>query len=645
MLTAPRAQREDHAGLLVASFHGFGYPRNLGGRRISAQTPSVMSATTPLPSLGPLGQDFALPRGGAPLSLDARILRGQVNSLYATGVSASVAAFLVSLGLWVIIFWQTGHRGALVWAVVLHATQLIRYLGTRRYLATPPEQRDELHAGNWFCNLLVVNGVAWGLAPWLFFPHGNLPMTTLLMVVLLGMSSGGIASLAPYRRAIFSFAVPILLGLASAMLWQRDATLGYLAFCTLIYLWVTLKFGLQQHNLLTESMRTRFEKEDLAQRLAEQVRLVERASLEKTRFFASASHDLRQPLHSLGLFGAALLSRLKTTPDEPIARNLMHCVDALETSFSSMLDVSKLDAGVVQPKPAPMSAADLFRNLDTSFARQAEALGLALRFKPGQKWLHCDAALLERLVGNLIHNALKFTESGGVVVLARSRADAVSVEVWDTGPGIAPPDLLRVFDEFYQVGNQERDRSKGLGMGLAIVRRLAQLMDLPLEVQSRVGRGTVFKLLVPAGTRQAQQTARTLSGMTGAGFRALASMQVLVIDDEENVRVSTAAALAQYGLQVALADGRAQALDIARSLGPKLDAVISDFRLRDNDDGISVVAALRQALGRHVAALLVTGDTAPERVRQAQHSGLRVLYKPVKIDALVQELRALIGPR
>jgi two-component system, sensor histidine kinase len=214
--------------------------------------------------------------------------------------------------------------------------------------------------------------------------------------------------------------------------------------------------------------------------------------------------------------------------------------------------------------------------------------------------------------------------------------------VWDTGRGIASPELGRVFDEFYQVGNQERDRSKGLGMGLAIVRRLGHLMNLPLTVQSRPGRGTVFKLLVPMSASQIESLPRVQTGMTSAGFRALASMRVLVIDDEENVRVSTAAALRQYGLQVELADGREQAMAIARQLGPKLDAIISDFRLR-SDDGIGVIAALRAELGRNTAALLVTGDTAPERVRQAQQSGLRVLYKPVKIHALVEELRLLIA--
>jgi signal transduction histidine kinase len=573
---------------------------------------------------------------------DARILREQVDALYATGPNASAAAFFVALGLWLIMYWQTGHQGILAWAVVVHITQLVRFVGTKRYLATPAQLRDIRQSGDWYAKALLANSIAWGLGPWLFFPKGNLPMTTLLMLVLLGMSSGGMASLAPYRRAIFSFTVPILLGLASAMLWQRDVTLAFLAGCTLAYLAVTLKFGLQQNRLLTEAMRARYEKEDLAQRLAEQVRLVERASLEKTRFFASASHDLRQPLHSLGLFGAALLSRLKATPDEPIARNLMHCVDALEASFSSMLDVSKLDAGVVEPKAAPLSAAALFRNLDASFSQQAEAQGLALRFKPSNKWLHVDPALVERLLGNLIHNALKFTETGGVVVLARTRQGQVSLEVWDTGRGIAPPELGRVFDEFYQVGNQERDRSKGLGMGLAIVRRLGHLMNLPLTVQSRPGRGTVFKLLVPMSASQIESLPRVQTGMTSAGFRALASMRVLVIDDEENVRVSTAAALRQYGLQVELADGREQAMAIARQLGPKLDAIISDFRLR-SDDGIGVIAALRAELGRNTAALLVTGDTAPERVRQAQQSGLRVLYKPVKIHALVEELRLLIA--
>ena len=575
-------------------------------------------------------------------ALDRRILREQANSLLSTSTSASVGAFITAAGFWVIFYYQTRQPGVLVWAVLIHLTQVFRFAGHQRYLKTPEAERDPENMARWYCNALTLNAVAWGAAPWLFFPAGNLPLISLMMLLLLGISSGGVASLAPYRPALFRFIVPVLTGLAAALLWQRDVTLFYLAICTLAYLVMTLRFGLQQNRLLTEALRARYEKEDLAKRLVEQVRIVERASLEKTRFFASASHDLRQPLHSLGLFGSAILARLAATPDAPLARNMMHCVDALEASFSSMLDVSKLDAGVVEVKAEPVALADIFRRLQVNLGQQAESQGLALRFKPGCKWVYADAALLERMLGNLVHNALKFTQTGGVAVVARNRGQKVSVEVWDSGRGIDEKEVPRIFDEFYQVGNLERDRSKGLGMGLAIVRRIARLMKVQVQVYSRLGRGTVFRLLLP---RAAMQTEKLVIG-AAEGSRAtspLAWLRVLVVDDEETVRASTAAALRLYGLQVDVADGVAQAREIAALPGHGLDALITDFRLRNEEDGIALAAELRAMLGWKLPVLLVTGDTAPARVRQAQQSGLRVLYKPVKVHDLVEALGAEVA--
>ena len=586
---------------------------------------------------GFISESLSLSQAQHEEALDRRILREQADSLLGTSSAASVGAFIAAVGFWTIFYLQTRQTGVLVWAVLIHATQLFRFAGNHRYLKTPLAERDPERMARWYCNALTFNAVAWGAAPWLFFPTGNLPLTSLMMLLLLGISSGGVASLAPYRPALFRFIVPVLSGLAAALLWQRDMTHFYLAICTLAYLFVNLRFGLQQNRLLTEALRARYEKEDLAQRLAEQVRIVERASLEKTRFFASASHDLRQPLHSLGLFGSAILARLAATPDEPLARNMMHCVDALEASFSSMLDVSKLDAGVVEVKAEPVALADIFRRLQVNLGQQAESQGLALRFKPGRKWVYADAALLERMMGNLVHNALKFTQAGGVVVLARTRGQAVSVEVWDSGRGIDEKEVPRIFDEFYQVGNLERDRTKGLGMGLAIVRRIARLMKVQVQVHSRPGRGTVFRLLLP---RAAMQTEKPLTeaGEGGRATSPLARLRVLVVDDEETVRSSTAAALRLYGLQVDVADGLAQAREIAASPGHRLDALITDFRLRNEEDGIALAAELRAMLGWKLPVLLVTGDTAPERVRQAQQSGLRVLYKPVKAHDLVEAL-------
>ncbi|OYY96144.1 MAG: hybrid sensor histidine kinase/response regulator [Polaromonas sp. 28-63-22] len=583
----------------------------------------------PAPGASPAPHDDAL---------DRRILREQADSLLSTSMAASVGAFITALGFWGIFYYQTRQPAVLVWAALLHVTQAVRFEGNRRYLKTPKAQRDPERAARWYCKALTFNALAWGAAPWFFFPTNNLPLMSLMMLILLGMSSGGVASLAPYRPALFRFIVPVLAGLAAALLWQRDAIHIFLAVCTLAYLYVNLKFGLQQNRLLTEALRARYEKEDLAQRLAEQVRMVERASLEKTRFFASASHDLRQPLHSLGLFGSAIAARLAGTPDEPLARNMMHCVDALEASFSSMLDVSKLDAGVVDVKPEPVALAGVFKRLQASLGRQAEAQGLALRFKPGSKWVLADAALLERMLGNLVHNALKFTQQGGVAVVARTRGAQVSVEVWDSGRGIEAREVPRIFDEFYQVGNLERDRSKGLGMGLAIVRRIAGLLNVPVQVQSRPARGTVFKLLLPRADLQASAPPPQAGMSRARAPWAMGSLRVLVVDDEETVRTSTAAALRLYGLQVDVADGLQQARDIAARLGDGLAALITDFRLRNEEDGIEVATQLRALLGRDVPVLLVTGDTAPERVRQARQSGLRVLYKPVRVQDLVDAL-------
>ena len=575
-------------------------------------------------------------------ALDQRVLYEQADSLLSTGVTASIGAFVTAVGFWGIFYYQTGQAGVLVWAALLHATQVYRLVGIRRYILTPPAERDPERSARRYCNALTFNAVAWGSAPWFFFPAGNLPLTSVMMLLLLGVSSGGVASLAPYRPALFRFIVQILAGLAAALLWQRDVMHFFLAWCTLAYLYVSLKFGLQQNRLLTEALRARFEKEDLAQRLAEQVRIVERASLEKTRFFASASHDLRQPLHSLGLFGSAILARLAATPDEPLARNMMHCVDALEASFSSMLDVSKLDAGVVEVKAEPVALAKIFRRLQVSLGQQAESQGLALRFRPGCKWVYADAALLERMLGNLVHNALKFTQTGGVAVLARTLGQRISVEVCDSGRGIEEKEMPRIFDEFYQVGNLERDRSKGLGMGLAIVRRIARLMHVQMQVRSRPGRGTVFRLLLPRAVANTEKTLlETSEGSKAAS--PLLPLHVLVVDDEETVRTSTAAALRLYGLQVDVADSLLQAREIASMPGHRLDALITDFRLRNEEDGIQVAAELRALLGWKLPVLLVTGDTAPERVRQAQQSGLRVLYKPVRAHDLVEALGAEVA--
>lgn len=570
--------------------------------------------------------------------VNALIEREQADTLVASSLPSPIGTGIVALCLWTLCYWANPAPQILAWAVLTHVTQAIRFARTLAYVRTPAAQRDPIAAARWYQRSVGLAGAIWGLAPWLFFPVGNTALISLMVLIMLGMGLASVTSLASYRSSIFYFVVPMLSGLALALIWQGSAVLVAMGVGVLVFMSGTLRFAWTHNRVLTDALRARYVNEALARDLTAQVDLVERASREKTRFFASASHDLRQPLHSLGLFGAAILARLKGTPEEPLARNLMHCVDALEVTFNSMLDASKLDAGVVVAHPEPVALAAVFKRLQTSFGKYAEAQGLSLRFKPGGKHVLADPALLERLLGNLVHNAIKFTQHGGVVVVARSRSRAsqVSIEVWDTGQGIAAREKEHIFEEFYQVGNRERDRAKGLGMGLAIVRRLSELMAMPVQVQSTPRRGTVMKVLARAA---AALDVPSMSDVRSGAFRALHGLRVLVVDDEETVRESSAVALGLYGMQVELADGPGPALAIARRLGRELDLLIVDFRLRDGEDGIQLVAQMRSLLGRPLPALLVTGDTALDRVREAQQSGLRVLYKPVRTQELAEAIR------
>ena len=540
---------------------------------------------------------------------------------------------------WVSFYLQAPQPGILVWAALLHSTQAYRFYQAKVYDQTPTHSRDIDAAIHQYSIAHGISGLVWGIAPWLFLPSGDIALMSLIVLMLLCMSSVSMLALSNHRQALVYFNVPLALSLTGSLFWQREFWGLFIGVAVLIYIQSTVRYGLKQNRLLADSLRARYENEALAKDLADQVRKVEQASLEKTRFFASASHDLRQPLHSLGLFGSAIQAHLKNTPQEALANHLLECVDALETSFSAMLDLSKLDAGVVTANQKPVCLAEVFRNLSNTFARQAEALGLSLRFRPSDKWVTTDPALLERMLGNLIQNALKFTPSGGVTLVARGAGGQIRIEVWDTGCGMPEQELSRIFDEFYQVGNRERDRRVGLGMGLAIVKRLAILLDAPVAVASRMGQGSVFKVTLHSASTGVMAPAFQTQAISSGVFRALTGLRVLVIDDEASVRESTSEALRLYGLQVELADGLASAHEVLTRLNGRIDAVITDYRLCKGADGIEVAHQLKALLGRQIPTLLITGDTAPDRVRQAEVSGLRVLYKPVRVSQMVEALR------
>ena len=377
-----------------------------------------------------------------------------------------------------------------------------------------------------------------------------------------------------------------------------------------------------------------------------------KADQDKSRFLAIASHDLRQPVHAIGLFAATLERRLEGSVELPLVRNLSRAIDGLDRSFNVLLDISQLDAGAIEPQVQHFALRDLFRRLHMHYAGQAEqkGLGLGLRFAPGGKSISSDPQLLERILGNLVQNAIKYTERGGVVVVARSTAEHINIEVWDTGIGIRAADLPKVFDEFYQAGHGERGghgghaervRTQGQGMGLAIVRRLVRLLGHELTVCSRPGCGTMFRVRIARGGLAEIQDLTVAADTLPMPIALPQLRTVLVIDDEAPIRDGLCMLLEEWGYAAIAADSIEAAERAVLELAAPPDLILSDLHLGDGPDGIAAIEAIRRCCGRAIAAILISGDTSPSELHRASASGHPLLLKPVPPRKLYEALRGI----
>jgi len=388
----------------------------------------------------------------------------------------------------------------------------------------------------------------------------------------------------------------------------------------------------------------------LAARLSEateEVRLkkeeAEKANVVKSRFLAAASHDLRQPMHALGLFAESLRAEIG---GQERARNLLDrilgSVNWMEQMFDALLDISSLDAGVIEKKVRDFPVQTLLDRLDTLFSRFAIDRGLRFSVVASSAWVRSDPTLLDRVLQNLVSNAIKYTKEGGVVIGCRRHANALSIEIRDSGPGIAHANQTEIFREFVQLDNPEHDRSKGLGLGLAIVERIASLLGHPVRLRSVPGRGSVFAIEVPYG--DAAQGGVVPLAIQDA-IDPFAGVRVAVIDDEPEIVEATTRLLERWGCVVVGAGSEAEMLELLRRDTRAPDFLICDYRLRHGQDGLSAIHNVRVATGKNMPAVLISGDTAPEHVQKARASGIDILKKPVAPARLRQIMRHLLSRR
>ena len=383
--------------------------------------------------------------------------------------------------------------------------------------------------------------------------------------------------------------------------------------------------------------------------LARKNQQLELASQAKTRLLAAASHDLRQPLHALTLFSDGLAN--DETDPVRLTRigHIRECVESLDRLFSELLNLSQLDAGVLQPQWSDFPLDRLFDEISRNFRPVAEQQGLRLVARKTDAWVRCDYVMLSRILNNLVSNSLRHTVEGGVLIGARRRGRGIRIDVLDTGVGIAPQHQERVFEEFFQVDPLRKEgATRGIGLGLSTVQRLAALLNTRVELNSVPQRGTCVRLLVRAAEPIAASAGAASAGGEMAGLlppmempARLDGMRVLVIDDERTILEGLQVVIGSWGAQVLAAQTRAEALAFADSWDEPPDVVLSDLLLQGGDNGLDVLAALERhprGIGAGTARLLVTGETKPDRLREVAQAGIMVLYKPVSPRALRQAI-------
>lgn len=506
--------------------------------------------------------------------------------------------------------------------------------------------------------LFVAYGVLAGVlqaVPLLGFPWLGETARAYLSIILMGLSTGTVASCTGHPRLCRAYCIPVLGGLVVAWLLSPsaagangfiDRAIGVLI---LLFMGILGAVARNSYQTLIDAHAVRLRERELNARLQEALAREREAGTAKTRFLASASHDLRQPLHTLSMLAATLVLRPLDERSRAIATLMAEVSESLNGQLDGLLDISRLDAGVVRAQMRPTPLQPLLQRYFAEVEAAAREAGITARLHwrlPQDLHVQTDPALLLRVLRNLVGNALKFTPRGGRLCIDAEPGphgeDAV-LKVADDGIGIAPAHQAQVFQEFFQVGNDERDRSRGLGLGLSIVARLAALMGIAVTLDSALGQGSCFTLRLPAAEGGAAAT-EPLAVAAGAAAGPLA-LNVLVVDDEKDVRTSTCLLLAELGCDCRSAADLAQAEAALDGFRP--DLVLADFRLGGNASGLHVLAAARRRRpGLPVA--LVSGDTAPDRLREAEDAGVRLLHKPLSLAALqplLDEAAAARGAR
>ena len=618
-----------------------------------------------------MANDPALDRAAFASDLAGSPLPDVVQSTY-DYLPASLAGYTAGVGVVTMLFWGIAPAALMLpWMGAFVLMGLARFLVWQAFKRASPSTLADWSRWLLRSNIgTLVAGAFWGFTGWAFYVEGSGLQQTGLIVIVYTFSVVGIPVLSIQPRIYLGFAALSFLPMVVRIASVGDSYSYQLAGELVLIISFTTILARTYRQALQRAIDLKVQANELLAQLRVEKQAAEAARHEaevanraKTQFFTAASHDLRQPLHAMGLFAEALRQRVhrpagppqgsiaeggaRSVVDDPevaqLVNSINESVDALEGLFSELLDITRIDNGGVEVHEQHFAVGDILRKLRLNFEPSAFEKGLSLRLRSGERVVFADPLLVERILRNLVSNAIRYTNDGSVLVSCRRRGDRVLLQVWDTGIGIRESERTRIFEEFYQVPNTgvvSPEQRKGLGLGLAIVKRLADLMHAPLSVSSQAGRGTVFTLELPVG-KAPRAVAQAVPGKGPLGI-TLEGRLVVIVEDEPAVRGGLEVLIKGWGAGIASFDSVAASAAWAAASDPgivKPDLLIVDYRLENGLNGVDAIKALRARFGAEVPAILVTGSTMTGHEMDAQAHNFHLLIKPV----VPNKLRAMIA--
>ncbi|HEC18006.1 MAG TPA: response regulator [Gammaproteobacteria bacterium] len=513
-----------------------------------------------------------------------------------------------------------------IWLGAIYLLSLVRWFHYWRLPVPVADRQRIFRQEREYIIFALVSGAIWGSTGVLFFNPDAVGQFTFLFLTLFAMISGSMTALSARPLNYLAYALPAMLPISINLFLQDTVFYFWMGVASLVYLVLTLVMSHNMHRSLSHSLMLKYENIDLLEDLQQQTEAAHRANRDKSRFLAAASHDLRQPLHAVNLFVEGLDAKLTTAQQVYDMEHIRHGLNSLSELFDALLDISRMDAGSLPVNKVDFRIDPLLHRLADQFAPEAEGKGLRLTVSDCDHIVYSDPVLLERMLRNLLSNAIRYTERGEVRIACQEAHDHhLQISIVDTGPGIPEQNRDDIFSEFFQLQNPERDRSKGLGLGLAIVRRLSRLLGHVVELHSSLGKGSEFTLQVPMGEGVAMVT--DISAVAVAENR-LENLQVLVIDNETEILEAMCTLLEGWQCRFTGIESACVALKrVEEGLRPGF--IVSDYRLPGKLNGCELVQQLREIAG-NIPALLISGDTSEAIIRQAKDASLIMLTKPVK---------------